>query len=418
MIKKVIHHNYFSIALSLIVPLLILGPFFPDLLLSISSLIFLIYIIKYKQYYLLNNLFFKFFFIFYLIVSLPIIFTGDENFVKMKFSIFFYFRIGFFVCLCVYLRSLNDNFNNYFFYSCLVSLFSLIVDSFYQLIYGHNIFGFVAKSTRISSFFGDELILGSYIAKIYPIFAGLLILKKNFKYKKYIFSFFSFFCFALTFYSGERAALYSLILTFVLFFFITKNIYSLQLKILSPIIIIFLLIFSQTDKHRIVRMFVEPAAIINSSSDDKFIFFTKNHDSHLRTAFNIFVDNPIVGYGAKTFREACKITRYQSGLNPCNTHPHNYYIQLLAETGIFSFLFMIFFYLYLLKEYISKFAKVFSSSFNRDISAHKIMFLCGLIAFFSPLQTTGNFFNNWLMVVYSIQLSFFFDYFDTKKTNS
>ena len=36
----------------------------------------------------------------------------------------------------------------------------------------------------------------------------------------------------------------------------------------------------------------------------------------------------------------CKDEKYATGINPCMTHPHNFYIQLLAETGIIGFLFL------------------------------------------------------------------------------
>ena len=45
-----------------------------------------------------------------------------------------------------------------------------------QKYFGHNIFGLVSpNSVRISSFFGDELILGSYLSRMLPIFFGFLV---------------------------------------------------------------------------------------------------------------------------------------------------------------------------------------------------------------------------------------------------
>ena len=57
----------------------------------------------------------------------------------------------------------------------------------------------------------------------------------------------------------------------------------------------------------------------------------------IKTAFNMFLDKPILGHGPKMFRVICKNEKYQVGIKPCDTHPHNFYIQLLAETGIIGF---------------------------------------------------------------------------------
>ena len=46
----------------------------------------------------------------------------------------------------------------------------LIIDSIFQFTLGYNLFGYEAHVSRISSFFKDELILGSFLLKLYPIF--------------------------------------------------------------------------------------------------------------------------------------------------------------------------------------------------------------------------------------------------------
>ena len=76
--------------------------------------------------------------------------------------------------------------------------------------------------------------------------------------------------------------------------------------------------------------------------------FTPQHDSLIRTAFNIFLNKPILGHGPKSFRLICKIKKYQVGTRPCDTHPHNFYVQLLAETGIIGFMFLISSFCYIL----------------------------------------------------------------------
>ena len=91
--------------------------------------------------------------------------------------------------------------------------------------------------------------------------------------------------------------------------------------------------------HRYVTFTAEQIGI-SETSNKKYIF-SQVHDSHIRTAYKMFLDQPVIGVGPKLFRVKCKEKKYQVGIFPCSTHPHNFYVQLLAETGIigFSFLF-------------------------------------------------------------------------------
>ena len=69
----------------------------------------------------------------------------------------------------------------------------------------------------------------------------------------------------------------------------------------------------------------------------------------------MFEYKPIFGHGPKMFRVICKDEKYATGVSPCMTHPHNFYLQLLAETGIIGFLFLFSALAYFL--YISFFSK-------------------------------------------------------------
>ena len=54
----------------------------------------------------------------------------------------------------------------------------------------------------------------------------------------------------------------------------------------------------------------------------------------------MFLDNPIFGVGPKLFRIFCDDQKYNIDRDTCSTHPHNTYIQILAETGIIGFMLM------------------------------------------------------------------------------
>ena len=61
------------------------------------------------------------------------------------------------------------------------------------------------------------------------------------------------------------------------------------------------------------------------------------HFNHYLSAIEMFKDNKLLGIGPKNFRKFCKDEKYFLNEFSCSTHPHNYYIQLLSETGIIGF---------------------------------------------------------------------------------
>ena len=57
-----------------------------------------------------------------------------------------------------------------------------------------------------------------------------------------------------------------------------------------------------------------------------------------QTGLEIFKTAPLTGIGAGMFRVLCEQTIYAETFIPrCNNHPHQYYIQILAETGLIGF---------------------------------------------------------------------------------
>ena len=68
-------------------------------------------------------------------------------------------------------------------------------------------------SARISSFFGDELILGSYLVKFYPILVAFLYLIKTSRFLIYFFIL-SIISFVPIFLSAEKTAIIIFLLSF------------------------------------------------------------------------------------------------------------------------------------------------------------------------------------------------------------
>ena len=68
----------------------------------------------------------------------------------------------------------------------------------------------------------------------------------------------------------------------------------------------------------------EQMGFIESSQQP--VIFSKQHDSHIRTAYKMFKARPIFGHGPKMFRIKCKNEKYAVCKCPCSTHPHNFYV--------------------------------------------------------------------------------------------
>ena len=77
----------------------------------------------------------------------------------------------------------------------------------------------------------------------------------------------------------------------------------------------------------------------------------------------------------------------------CSTHPHNLYLQLLAETGILGFIFI---FLIFLKIVIYSFKHFYMKYFKRKdyLSEYEITLLTCMLINFWPVVPTGNFFSS------------------------
>ena len=211
------NYNYHLLSLlsAAIIPLLVLGPFFPDLIVSLMSLWFIYFSFKNKLYYKFQNIFFYFFLAFCLVCIISSLIS--ENILLSFESSLFYFRIGIFALLISFLIEQDKKILDYFYYSFLITYTALIIDGFVQYFTGFNIVGYELTIDRVSSFFNDELILGSYLVRLFPLFFALFIIKPNKKLLENYFAYSVFACsYVLIFLSGERTSFFFLNL-FIIF---------------------------------------------------------------------------------------------------------------------------------------------------------------------------------------------------------
>ena len=399
----------FSFLIFLLPIALITGPAVPDIIISICALYFLIKSIFLKLWKYYQNPFVWVFLTFciYAIVrsitsELPIESLTNEGSV-------FYFRYLFFSLSIWYFLDKVSIFSKCLLNTILVCLILVIIDGVYQYFVGVNFFGnpkFSNDSNRLTGLFGNEPIIGRYVA-YFSIFAFYLIyISFNISKKTMIYSISLLICTEVfVFLSGERAPLLyvSLFSLLILIYIPRFRFYRLVGVVISFSIIAIILQFNTSAKERIIDQSISQI----SETKLPFLPYSEGHERHFISAIKMFQDKPFFGVGTNLFRYQCKKNEYQYLPGSCATHPHHYYIQLLAELGIVGFLFLVFFYLHLSFKALTQLYFLLRSNFSKIMSFDKLLIIIILLVFWWPLIPHMSFFNNWNSIFLMLPIGFF-----------
>jgi O-antigen ligase len=497
--------------------LLISGPFLPDLLVSILAIYSIIFYYLNKKFFFLRKKLVFLFLIFYFYININSFFSFSP---LISFSTSLpYIRMILFSIFIAYLLSKVDNLKKIIFFSFLFSYLILFIDSVIQLKTGQNILGYPITTNRISSFFGDKLVMGSYLSRTLPILIAISYLV-NFKQVNFLRALLICLSATLVFFSAERVSFFYFIMTVLLYLVLLPNKKQFLLYIALLTILFSLLHFikpSTVDrvlKHTLFQL-----------DEKKGSWFSERHEMHFITAHRMFLKNKFLGHGIKSFRYLCDQDPYSTRdliesnnrnyspidgyyylksdfvinktfvyyvletqklefenisknleeaqmlknlskikeahenfymfiknnpiialeiknqvlnsikssskvskgeyvfssnefVNGCNTHPHSFHLQILSELGLLGYIFLFVFFIYLIFLFSKNFINIIfkrENSIKRNYNLYKIFIILALIQHLFPIIPSGNFFNNWLSILFYFKLGFLLNFLYYKK---
>ena len=310
----------------------------------------------------------------------------------------------------------------------IIIIFIIILDALFQFFNGKNLLGFELKKDRVSGIFNSELILGSYLIKMLPLVLWCLFYR-NFNFdenKKKLILFFSTY-FLCIFLSGERTS-FALALLFIFSIaFLVKPLKKIFISSICNFLVILVLIsifnFGKTDP--VNRMFIKTFNQItnyyflkennhnteitknvtkNNITKENILIFSKDHHGHYQLAFELFKNNLIFGVGPKGFRYYCRSVNYDPPIGICSTHPHNFLIQIAAETGLLGLALFGFALFFLISSLINSY-KIKANDNDRFLL---ITITIGFLVNLFPFFPSGNFFNNWISIINYYFLGIYF----------
>ena len=300
--------NFFHFLLILLPVLLVSGPLLPDLIVTIISFYFIFVFYIKKDFKVTNSIkiFVKFFLIFYIIAIISSI-NSIEPMVSLRSSVP-YIRFLFFVLGTYYLLKNNLNIINVMSFVLIVMIFFLSIDATSQYFFEESLFGFGSMGNRPSSLFGSELILGSYVARLFPI-GFIYIFSLTDKNKKILFILYFIICLLAIIVSQERTAFIQFIFAHFLFFLLIKDvrkIYSYLFFITS----IFIFVFSLTSTTIFDRLITH--TLNQGVKGNHMYLYSERHTDHILTAINMIKVKPLIGHGNKSFRFLCDKPQYST----------------------------------------------------------------------------------------------------------
>ena len=504
---------------------LVIGPLIAEIVMNLIVVIFLFQVYEKRDYKIFNKPILYFLLLFFIVINLSSLLSSYKEITILKSLASLRYII--FIFSIFYFLQKYKNLVEIFLKGLSLILFIVITDGYIQYFIGVNSLGFESyRLDRISGFFENQLILGSYLLKFLILFLSLIFFNfKTLKKKEKIFySILILFGFYLIIATGDRAPFYLLILYLILFLLSISFRFKKTIIIFLTLFLTFSFSFNKNFYDRYIFQTLNQVQFKTIFINFKNFDFENLFNSLVyygpiyNTAYKAYLDKKFFGHGPKTYRYFCsdpkfltyfkeagnehekniitfnvhrdtgkvkvkdifftvgdfvkegdliltyeyekyfgfkkEIRKYYSNKlgkiistdlssgaeiskgrnlfhldpttiifdkkkifkNACTTHPHNYLLQLLSETGIFSALIILYGFVYFIFKYLKfNYLKLFEKRIIYS-NAQICLIIYFIITLF-PLITTGNFFNNWLNMISLFPVAFYIFFKQKNESN-
>ena len=376
-----------------------------DAIFSLSSLVFLFFIFKTKNYSWLKWPWVRAVFVFILFCMATAIFTPYPKEAFTQALIYIRWPL---TAMALVVAVFNSSKRLYLFEKTVFIFLSfLVLDGLFQFFMGFDVFGrpLVDNNLRMTGPFSKPFI-GVYSFKMF-FFAFLLVymmVKKtdlNIIALSLLVLFFNVFLLM----TGERIIFLLSILFFIIWLASVCISYQALRKKMIPLavaafsILSMVIAFNHEIFIRRVMPFVE--AIKN--------FTNTTYGDIFHSAFQLWQLSPVVGIGTRMYNKVCVSALgytedellYQTVEGVCVRHPHNIYLEVLSQNGLLGLMLFLVVLFFIFKELLSK------PLWQKDFLMMVIL-TSSVFVIFWPLATSMSIFSNnyagvvWLTIAWAI----------------
>ena len=357
-------------------------------------------------------------------IFLILVFLFFYSFIITIFYKNFYFVKNSFVFLKIIVFILSFNFlfkYNFLSFEKILKSFNIILilflfDTIFQFIFEKNIFGFPIEPNnkiRLTSFFKEEYVVGGFLFRIfYPLVIFQIIYFQK-DLKKFLFSLILFILLNICiFLSGERAPVVFILVFFLLSIFFLKSFRKIFIMATGLILLLIFITLNINEKlkDRFITQTFDKTLRLSTNLNFKRNFLDNHYSATFVAGYEIWKQNKFFGNGLRGYRiNSCgkksdelvkKVQKISNHGNLiCNTHPHNFIIELLVDLGIIGLIFWLFFIFLIIKEINKK---------KLDKIRLDIFYGINFLVIFWPLLTHGSMFSSWNSSFFLFSLAMFF----------